>query len=74
MSSVTQSATTPQTLNSAVLSSPDLNPMTLGWVVKRIALYIAILVVAFGSIAWLTHASIDADARRPAAPETANAQ
>jgi hypothetical protein len=36
-------------------------PMTLGWVMKRALLGIAILVVTMGSVAWLTYASIDPD-------------
>jgi hypothetical protein len=33
--------------------------MTVGWFAKRALLGIMILVFAFGSIAWLTNASID---------------
>lgn len=36
-------------------------PVTLGWVVKRTLIGIAILMVAMGGLAWLTYASIDPD-------------
>lgn len=36
-------------------------PVTLGWVVKRAMIGIAILLVAMGGLAWLTYASIDPD-------------
>lgn len=57
-------------------------PVTLGWVLKRSLIGIAILMVAMGSLAWLTYASIDPDLdgdpspaatqalRTPAAPVT----
>ncbi len=35
------------------------NPITLGWVLKRSAIGIAILTVAISAMAWLTYASID---------------
>jgi hypothetical protein len=35
--------------------------MTLGWVMKRALLGIAILFISMGSVAWLTYASIDPD-------------
>lgn len=35
------------------------NPITLGWVLKRSAIGIAILTIAIGAMAWLTYASID---------------
>ncbi len=48
-------------------SSVPLNPMSFGWVLKRIALGVLILVVAVGSVAWLTYASIEqSDAQAPA--------
>lgn len=36
-----------------------LPPVTLGWFLKRTVIGIAILMVAMGGLAWLTHASID---------------
>jgi hypothetical protein len=36
-------------------------PVTLGWVLKRSLIGIAILMVAMGGLAWLTYASIDPD-------------
>jgi hypothetical protein len=36
-------------------------PMSLGWVLKRALLGIAILFVTMGGVAWLTYASIDPD-------------
>lgn len=50
------------------------NPMTLGWVLKRAALYVAILAVAFGSIAWLTYASTEQIAIERQTSKTAGAQ
>lgn len=38
-----------------------LPPVTFGWFLKRTILGIAILMVAMGSLAWLTYASIDQD-------------
>lgn len=38
---------------------PPLRLMTLGWVMKRALLGLAILFVTMGSVAWLTYASID---------------
>jgi hypothetical protein len=35
------------------------NPITLGWVLKRSAIGIAILTIAISAMAWLTYASID---------------
>ena len=40
----------------------SLPPVTLGWFLKRTVVGIAILLVAMGSLAWLTYASIDPDA------------
>ncbi|HRN89504.1 hypothetical protein [Hyphomicrobium sp.] len=37
----------------------SLPPVTLGWFLKRTLVGIAILMVAMGSLAWLTYASID---------------
>ena len=45
-----------------------LRPVTLGWALKRALLGIAILVVAMGSVAWLTYASIDPDLDRADTP------
>lgn len=42
-----------------VAPGADLRPVTLGWALKRALLGIAILVLAMGSVAWLTYASID---------------
>jgi len=36
-------------------------PITLGWVLRRSLIGIAILMVAMGGLAWLTYASIDPD-------------
>jgi hypothetical protein len=49
----------------------DLRPVTLGWALKRALLGIAILVVAMGSVAWLTYASIDPNLERGDLPDTA---
>lgn len=38
-----------------------LPPVTLGWFLKRTVIGIAILMVAMGSLAWLTYASIEPD-------------
>lgn len=38
-----------------------LPPVTFGWFFKRALIGIAILMVAMGGLAWLTHASIDPD-------------
>ncbi|AHB50380.1 hypothetical protein W911_15435 [Hyphomicrobium nitrativorans NL23] len=48
----------------------SLPPVTLGWFLKRTLVGIAILMVAMGSLAWLTYASIDPDL--DASPATAN--
>lgn len=42
------------------LPQMTLRPITLGWVLKRTAIAVVILVVAISSMAWLTYASIDA--------------
>ena len=50
------------------------NLMTLRWVLKRVALGVIILMVAFGSIAWLTYASIEQGEAAIDDAETANVQ
>ncbi len=42
-----------------VAPGAQLRPITLGWALKRALLGIAILILAMGSVAWLTYASID---------------
>lgn len=64
----------PQSLNPQSLNPQSLNPITLRWVMKRVALGVIILVVAFGSIAWLTYASIEQGEAAIDDAETANAQ
>jgi hypothetical protein len=56
-------------------AAPDasLRPVTLGWALKRALLGIAILVLAMGSVAWLTYASIDPDLERGDEPSAAKA-
>lgn len=39
----------------------SLPPVTIGWFVRRTIVGIAILMVAMGSLAWLTYASIEPD-------------
>jgi len=39
----------------------SVRPITLGWVVRRSLIGIAILMFAMGGLAWLTYASIDPD-------------
>jgi hypothetical protein len=56
---------------SIAVSAPALNPMSFGWVMKRLALGIFILVVAVGSVAWLTYASIEQSASQSSPAETA---
>ncbi len=51
----------------------ELRPVTLGWALKRALLGIAILVLAMGSVAWLTYASIDPDLERGDQPSAAKA-
>lgn len=46
-------------------------PVTLGWVLKRSIIGIAILLVAMGGLAWLTYASIDPDLDGEPSPATA---
>jgi hypothetical protein len=48
-----------------------LRPVTLGWALKRALLGIAILVLAMGSVAWLTYASIDPNLEGGDLPEAA---
>lgn len=48
----------------------SLPPVTLGWFLKRTLVGIAILLVAMGSLAWLTYASIEPD--QDVAPTAAN--
>ena len=67
-------ALNPQALNPQSFNPQSFNPMTLRWVMKRVALGVVILVVAFGSIAWLTYASIEQGAAAIDDAETANAQ
>ena len=64
----------PQSLSPQSLNPQSLNPITLRWVMKRVALGVIILVVAFGSIAWLTYASIEQGEAAIDDAETANAQ
>lgn len=64
----------PQGFNPQALNPQAFHPVTLGWVMKRVALGVIILVLAFGSIAWLTYASIEHDAASSDGAETANAQ
>jgi hypothetical protein len=40
-------------------SKARLHPMTLGWVVRRVLVCLALVGVLMGSFAWLTYASID---------------
>lgn len=61
-------------LHSAPPHMPLMNPMTFSWVLKRAVLGIAILVVAFGSIAWLTYATIEHDGVDGVGSETAQAE
>lgn len=42
--------------SSAVLAA---RPFNAGWAIRRAVLGLVILVVGIGSLAWLTHASID---------------
>jgi hypothetical protein len=50
----------------SITATAPLNPMSFGWVMKRIALGVCILVLAVGSVAWLTYASIEqSDAQSP---------
>jgi hypothetical protein len=51
----------------------SLRPVTLGWALKRALLAIAILVLAVGSVAWLTYASIDPNLERGDLPPAAKA-
>ena len=51
-----------------------LRPVTLGWALKRALLGIAILVIAMGSVAWLTYASIDPTLETGTLPEAAKTQ
>lgn len=44
-------------------------PVTVGWFLKRSLIGIAILMVAMGSLAWLTYASIDPTANDPFGPQ-----
>ncbi len=44
--------------------------ITIGWFLKRAIIGIAILVVSIGSMAWLTHASIDPSQEIDEASET----
>ena len=43
------------------VQSVVVRPVTLGWVLKRSMIGIAILLVAMGGLGWLTYASIDPD-------------
>jgi len=54
-----------------VAPGASLRPVTLGWALKRALLGIAILVLAMGSVAWLTYASIDPNLERGDQPSTA---
>jgi hypothetical protein len=47
-------------VGAAVVVQPA-QPMSLGWVLRRALLGIAILFVTMGGVAWLTYASIDPD-------------
>jgi hypothetical protein len=51
----------------------SLRPVTLGWALKRALLGIAILVLAMGSVAWLTYASIDPNLEPGEQPSVAKA-
>lgn len=66
--------TAPHALNPQALNPQARNLMTLRWVLKRVALGVIILVVAFGSIAWLTYASIEQGEAAIDDAETANVQ
>jgi hypothetical protein len=57
----------------AAAHGASLRPITLGWAVKRALLGIAILVLAMGSVAWLTYASIDPDVDGNGEPNSAKA-
>lgn len=48
-------------------------PVTLRWFLKRSLIGIAILMVAMGGLAWLTHASIDPDGDGSLEPRAAKA-
>jgi len=53
------------------LASGVQHPVTFAWVVRRLALGAAILFVAIGSLAWLTHASIQEAGAQLSPAETA---
>lgn len=48
-------------------------PVTWRWVLRRALIGIAILLVAMGSLAWLTYASIDPELDGAPEPASANA-
>ncbi len=63
-----------QRLHLQIADTPASNPMTFGWVLKRTALGISILVFSFGAIAWLTYASIEQNEHVLASPKNAVTQ
>ena len=71
--SLASAAQTPSQLSTSA-SPRALNPMTLGWVVRRAVLGALILTLAFGTIAWLTYASLDSDAIAATSIETTSTQ
>ncbi len=50
---------------------PFVQPVTLGWFLKRMLVGVAILLIAMGGLAWLTYASIDPDVESDAAAQSA---
>jgi hypothetical protein len=63
----------PTTTGAAHAAEAPLQPITLGWALKRAVLGIVILAVAMGGVAWLTYASIDPELERGEVPKAVKA-